>query len=192
MTNQGKNAIDVVLAESLKELAVTRPIDKITIKEITDRAGVIRPTFYNHFQDKYELLEWIVEKELMEPAMPLFDNGMLREGITFLLTSMEREKGFYCKASRLEGQNSFPEILKKKVSAAVQKYFDVDKIKEQVPFSWLTTELIADFYAEAICYVAIDWARDGMTIPIQELTEVYLILIQKSVIDILGKTGETT
>ena len=36
MTVQGKNAIDVVLAESLKELSQTRPIEKITIKEITD------------------------------------------------------------------------------------------------------------------------------------------------------------
>ena len=53
MTNQGKNAIDTVLAESLKELSESRPLEKITIKEITDKAGVIRPTFYNHFQDKY-------------------------------------------------------------------------------------------------------------------------------------------
>lgn len=186
MTNQGKNAIDMVLAESLKELAVTRPIDKITIKEITDRAGVIRPTFYNHFQDKYELLEWIVDKELMEPAMPLFDNGMLREGITFLLTSMEREKTFYCKAARLEGQNSFTEILKKKVAAAILNYFDMEKLRGQVPYTWLSSELIADFYAEALCYVAIDWAKGGMEIPIQELTEVYLLLIKKSVLDILG------
>ena len=57
MNNQSQNAIDIVLAESLKELAGTKPIEKITIKEITDKAGVIRPTFYNHFQDKYELLE---------------------------------------------------------------------------------------------------------------------------------------
>lgn len=189
MTNQGKNAIDVVLAESLKELAVTRPIDKITIKEITDRAGVIRPTFYNHFQDKYELLEWIVEKELMEPAMPLFDNKMLREGITFLLTSMEKEKSFYCKAARLEGQNSFPEILKKKVSATVKNYFDMEKLRQQAPYEWMSCDLIADFYAEAICYVAINWAKGGMAIPIQELTEVYLLLIQKSMIDILGELG---
>ena len=32
--------------------------DKITIKMITDQAGVIRPTFYNYFQDKYEVMEW--------------------------------------------------------------------------------------------------------------------------------------
>ena len=63
MTNQGRNAIDTLLAESLKELTIKQPIEKITIKEITDKAGVIRPTFYNHFQDKYELLEWIIRTE---------------------------------------------------------------------------------------------------------------------------------
>lgn len=45
MTNQGRNAIDTLLAESLKELTIKQPIEKITIKEITDKAGVIRPTF---------------------------------------------------------------------------------------------------------------------------------------------------
>ena len=64
---QGKNDIDALLIESFKELALRHPIEKITIKEITDRAGVIRPTFYNHFQDKYELLERIINTELLEP-----------------------------------------------------------------------------------------------------------------------------
>lgn len=45
MTGQGKSAIDTLLAESFKELAKKHPIEKITIKEITDLAGVIRPTF---------------------------------------------------------------------------------------------------------------------------------------------------
>ena len=185
MTNQGKNAIDIVLAESLKELAVTRPIDKITIKEITDRAGVIRPTFYNHFQDKYELLEWIVEKELMEPAMPLFDNGMMREGITFVLTTMDREQAFYSKAAKLEGQNSFPEILKKKVSLVLLHYLDTEKMKEKAPYPWMTPELVVDFYAQSICYVAIAWARSGMSIPVPELAELYLAMLQQSVVDLV-------
>ena len=72
MTGQGKSAIDTLFAESFKELAKKHPIEKITIKEITDLAGVIRPTFYNHFQDKYELLEWIIRTELLEPVKPLF------------------------------------------------------------------------------------------------------------------------
>ena len=38
MTGQGKSAIDTLLAESFKELALKHPIEKITIKEITDKA----------------------------------------------------------------------------------------------------------------------------------------------------------
>ena len=48
--------VDQRLAESFKQLLIKNPIEKITIKDITDGAGVIRPTFYNHFQDKYDLL----------------------------------------------------------------------------------------------------------------------------------------
>ena len=65
MVVQAKNDIDVLLAKSFKELVAKTPIEKITIKQITDKAGVIRPTFYNHFQDKYELLEWIIYEELL-------------------------------------------------------------------------------------------------------------------------------
>ena len=50
------------------ETTVKTPFEKITIKQITDGAGVIRVTFYNHFQDKYDLLEWIVATEILDPV----------------------------------------------------------------------------------------------------------------------------
>ena len=46
---------NALLAKSLKELLKTTNFEKITIKEITNNAGLIRPTFYNHFSDKYAL-----------------------------------------------------------------------------------------------------------------------------------------
>ena len=92
MTGQGKCAIDTLLAESFKELAKKHPIEKITIKEITDLAGVIRPTFYNHFQDKYELLEWIITTDLLDPIEPLIQNGMISEGLVLLFTNDDLER----------------------------------------------------------------------------------------------------
>ncbi|CBK74111.1 Transcriptional regulator [Butyrivibrio fibrisolvens 16/4] len=146
MNNQTQNAIDIVLAESLKELAAIKPIDKITIKEITDKAGVIRPTFYNHFQDKYELLEWITINELFAPVEPLLMNGMLKEGVTFILTKIEKEKDFYKRAVQLEGQNSFNEIFNRCVKNAVEKYMDLESITGIVNYPWLTEELTAEFF----------------------------------------------
>jgi len=40
------------LEASLKKLLLTKPLDKITISDITDDCGVNRMTFYYHFKDK--------------------------------------------------------------------------------------------------------------------------------------------
>ena len=184
MGNQSQNAIDVVLAESLKELAAVKPIDKITIKEITDKAGVIRPTFYNHFQDKYELIEWIAENELFGPIEPLFTNGMLKEGVVFVLTAMEKEKEFYKRAVQLEGQNSFNEIFVRCIATTMKKYINLDKLGELKNYSWLTEDKVAAYYASAIGYVVIEWINGGMVEPVEELAEVYIKIFQNSVIDI--------
>ena len=91
MTGQGKNAIDILLAESLKELSKSRPLEKITIKDITDKASVIRPTFYNHFQDKFELVEWIISTELLAPMHPLIGANMFTEAMVLLFTNIEKD-----------------------------------------------------------------------------------------------------
>ena len=92
---QGKQETNTLLAESFKKLALQHPIEKITIKEITDQAGVIRPTFYNHFQDKYELLEWIILTDLLEPIRPLIENQMMHEALLLLFMNIEKEREFY-------------------------------------------------------------------------------------------------
>lgn len=186
MNQQSKNAIDTLLAESLKELSVTRPIDKITIKEITDKAGVIRPTFYNHFQDKYELLEWIVRTELMQPMIPLVSGGMIREGVMLALKRISSEKGFYTQAVRLTGQNSFADILKLCIRELLLHYLDSDAIGHKTIYPWLTPERIADFYAGAMAYVVMEWLQEGMKIPENELVDPFLYLFTHSVVEVIG------
>ena len=82
-----KENVEKKLIESFKELAKRTPIEKITIQEIVEGAGVIRPTFYNHFQDKYELLEWIITNDLLWPIQPLVENRMIKEALTLLFTN---------------------------------------------------------------------------------------------------------
>ena len=185
MNNQTQNPIDTVLAESLKSLAISKPIEKITIKEITDKAGVIRPTFYNHFQDKYELLEWITVNELFSPVEPFLTNGMLKEGVTFILTTMVKEKDFYKRAIQLEGQNSFNEIFTRCVQNAVIKYIDVESLSKVASYPWLKEDLVAEFLAHSISWVTIEWVKRGMTVPVDELTEVYLKIFHNPIIEIV-------
>ncbi|OXX83498.1 TetR/AcrR family transcriptional regulator [Paraclostridium bifermentans] len=46
-----------VIKKSLTSLMKEKPFDKITIKDITDKANINRATFYLHYMDKYDLLE---------------------------------------------------------------------------------------------------------------------------------------
>lgn len=185
MTGQGKNAIDILLAESLKEIATKHPIEKITIKEITDKAGVIRPTFYNHFQDKFELLEWILKKDLLEPVHPLIQNGMISEAMVLLFSNIEKERAFYTRAIKLEGPVSFRSIAQKCVQEELAGVFrDLSTGKKYI-HSWLTPELLASYYAQSMCFAVIEWIKMGMNIPPKEMADVYDFMLSYSMDDIM-------
>ena len=47
-----------ILAESFRELAKEKNIDKITVKDITENCGYSTATFYRQFKDKYDLIAW--------------------------------------------------------------------------------------------------------------------------------------
>lgn len=61
---------DRLLSEALLELLKVKPVEKITIKDLTDRAAINRCTFYRHYQDIYDLLEQL-EDEIMDHVLEM-------------------------------------------------------------------------------------------------------------------------
>lgn len=54
------------LATSLKELMAEQPFDKINVAQICERCNMNRKSFYYHFKDKYDLVNWIFDTEFLE------------------------------------------------------------------------------------------------------------------------------
>ena len=185
MAIQGKREIDQLLAVSFKELACIRPIEKITIKEITDRAGVIRTTFYNHFQDKYELLEWIINHDLIEPIKPFIRSGMTTQAMTFLFLNVEKEKEFYTKVSRLEGQDSFYSISQNCLQNLLEEVCGEHSERRQPKYAWMTPQRLAQYYGQSMVFILIEWIRSGMTISAQDLAELSQYMMSHSFEDSL-------
>ncbi|MGN0484686.1 MAG: TetR/AcrR family transcriptional regulator C-terminal domain-containing protein [Lachnospiraceae bacterium] len=190
MINQGsRGMVDQLLAESFKELAAKQSLEKITIKAITDRAGVIRPTFYNHFQDKYELLEWIIKTEILDPTRPLILNGMIDQALILMFTSMEKEKDFYCKVSKTEGQNSFEDIVRKCIQDVLEDIFGNNLKREAKKSKWLTTQHLAEYYAQSMTYIFMTWLKEEMAVDAKEMASIYMYLMHHSVADVLEDDG---
>ena len=185
MTSQGRNAVDILLAESLKELTESRPIEKITIKEITDKAGVIRPTFYNHFQDKYELLEWIIRTQILEPTRPLIHAGMVDEALMLIFTAVKADGEFYGRAVKLEGQNSFEEICKSCIEDILLEVIAGKSQTGTRRHFWLTPEYIAKYYAQSMSFVVVNWIKGGMAVEPREITDIYNYMITRSMTEVI-------
>ena len=169
-----RKEIEQALAESLKHLVLQVPFEKITIRQITDGAGVIRVTFYNHFQDKYDLLGWIIRREILEPARILIRNDMYREAIVLIFRNLLRDKAFYTRASRLEGQNSFEEISEECIYELLQQLFEERaQSKEHPRYRWFTTDNLAKYYARSMNFIVQYWIRSGMTVPPEEIAMIY-------------------
>ena len=94
------------LASALKELMEEMPFAKITVADICEKCGMNRKSFYYHFRDKYDLVNWIYDTEFISVARSRqYASGWDR--IADLCAYFYENRRFYCKVLAIQGQNSF-------------------------------------------------------------------------------------
>ena len=151
----------MILGQSLLELMRDRPIGRITVKEICEKADINRGTFYAHYSDPYDLLS-SVENRLHDEIMLSVDR-LQPDNVAALLTEIFRaivENGELC-------QVLFSEYGDKDFIARVL-YIAHDKCVEE----WTKhlpglepekLDLLYSFYAYGSIAIIQKWVQDGMT-----------------------------
>ncbi len=173
-----------LIANSFKELMLQLPFEKITIKMITDHANVIRPTFYNHFHDKYELLEWILQDEILERAEECFHLGDGSNAIQSIISGMYEERDFYRKAFDVEGQNGFAETFASKLAAMFRKASGIQNITGDNADA--KQELVSRYYASGLITVIRFMIFDAGDMKTDDIIMLYKHLVNHTVYDVLS------
>ena len=83
------------LAEAMKECMKKAPVEKITVKEITEECGVTRQTFYRNFQDKYDLINWYFDKILIESFHQMGEGSTVYESLVKKFEYIRMEHLFF-------------------------------------------------------------------------------------------------
>lgn len=175
------------LAQAFKELLCKGPIEKITIKDITDKAGVTRTTFYNHFHDKYEILEWIIEEDILKSVEPLIENDLFPEMVVLVFSCLAKEKEFFQHAILVEGQNSFESIALKCIKKTFTYVVNEKSAGKRHSYPWLTPDLIAEYYAHSLMFVIKEWIKTDMTISPKEMSQIYDYLLKHSMEEVMAE-----
>lgn len=145
------------LAVALKEVMKTKSFDKITIKDLTDFCSINRQTFYYHFVDINDLLQWIV----YEDAKNVLKNNKTAEtwekGYLDILTHLKDEKNFvsnlYHSLSLSELQSYLYKITYDLMYGVVNEEAQGKSVKEEDKI------FIANFLKYAFVGLTLDWIK---------------------------------
>ena len=149
------------LANSLKELMTTQSFDKLSVSDITNHCSLHRQTFYYHFDDKYELLDWIVYKELIEPLVDGFTFDNMYDRFMKLFTTMVDEKKFYLNALKIDVDDMSRYISR---LAYDQFMIVIDCIEKNTGVKSDRDEnvMFAEFLGYGFVGLVFGWAQRGM------------------------------
>lgn len=147
------------IADALKELTLTKSFDKISVKDITEKCGINRQTFYYHFVDKFNLLEWIYINDLLEQHMMDVNFDNWPERLEALLSAMQSDKVFYINTIK-HTENYIQEYM---ISQAQTIFEDaINTIDEKSHVDQEQRNFIARFFAYGVCGMVIEWAMKNM------------------------------
>lgn len=157
-----------VLADSIKKLMEQRPLAKISVGDIVEECGLNRNSFYYHFKDKYDLVNWIFYTDVINRLK--LDNvltGSVWELIDTISHYFYENKSFYMNALSVSGQNSFAEyyidIIKQIVRARLGESLTDNDGQDQ--------DFYIYFFIDAYIAATFRWLQGGAQIPPDKFTQ---------------------
>ncbi|MFC2821942.1 MAG: TetR/AcrR family transcriptional regulator C-terminal domain-containing protein [Sphaerochaeta sp.] len=129
------------LAASVKKLMEEIPFEKISIADICERCNMNRKSFYYHFRDKYDLINWIYDVEFLRISKP---NAFSEQWMMALCNYLYENRTFYRKALKIKGQNSFRDHFTEMTTPAIEEY-----VRKSV-----TASFPEDYFIHAINFVS--------------------------------------
>ncbi len=175
ITEATRNAFIQVFCEFYQ----TRPIDKITVKEIAAKAGYSRVTFYNYFADVYDLREY-VEDEFISRLVERVGYNIARRQVldSFVHTFLEilQENRLYINVfMNASNISSFADRVKMKITPLLIAAFGV------APEN-MAAKYALEFHISGLVSVVGSWLRNGRDISDEALAGLIKGILQEGIL----------
>ncbi|WP_409302353.1 TetR/AcrR family transcriptional regulator [Peribacillus sp. SCS-155] len=160
------------------ELMSEKSFDHITIQDISDRANVGRRTIYDHYTDKFDLLDKLIEehinelRKLCESAAEL----SFAEGNLIWFEYFERNYSFFSTMLTSKGAPAFRIHFLEFVIEELEDEVDVNEGINK----GLSKDLILKFFGAAIVEIVEAWITMGITEPTKVVAEQMGILLDRN------------
>ena len=148
------------LEQSLKNLLLQKPLHKITISDIADDCGINRMTFYYHFKDIYDLIEWSCEEDARKALEGKKTYDTWQQGLLQIFEAVQENKAFilnvYRSVSREQVENYLYKLTYQLLIGVVHEQAAGMSVREE------DQDFIATVYKYAFVGLMLDWIKNDM------------------------------
>ena len=148
------------LEASLKKLLVQKPLNKITINDITEDCGVNRMTFYYHFKDIYDLVDWIMVEDARQAMEDWKDIDDWDKAFLDVLLKIQENKLLVLNVYRSISREQVEQYLYKMVDPLLHEF--VDKETRDISIQDEDKQFVIDFFKYALVGMVLEWIRKDM------------------------------
>ena len=173
------------LGAALKQMLTVKPIDKITVKDLVEICGVNRQTFYYHFDDVYDLLEWVFEEDANRvlPSEVVYEHW--RDDVMmffkYLADNSVSALNIYNSNSRIYMLRYF----KRRLEGCIRSFAII--VSDGKNIDGTDFEFVVEFYANGVVGLISQWLDLGMQLPKEITQDRFLKLLDNSVENMLAR-----
>ena len=182
MNNLTKQAIALSLTKLLNE----RSISQISVKDICADCGLNRQTFYYHFQDIYDLLFWVIRKDIAtyyhkEQLSPTNMSDYLYSLFRYCQSNSSWIRHAYNPANRIRYETAFRDATESILGRKIQSYENYNLVSKE------DAALLISFYAYSAAALFFRWLESGMPQSFETSFSKYCMILDESVNALLLK-----
>ena len=171
-----------LIMNSFIELARTKGIDQLTVREISQNCGITPQTFYKYYSDKYDLV-FSRYRNRVDKLFEEYENGQMawKEMLKLYIAGFRNNARFIADAfKKMDGQDSYIDKSTAYLVMHIKKLLKDRKHIDSIPEEY---DFLIGFYAGGITYAVGKWLERGMTITEDEFAEFLLKSAPKKLID---------
>lgn len=173
------------LEQSLKHLLLQKPLTKITINDITEDCGINRMTFYYHFKDIYDLVEWSCLEDARRALEQKKTYDTWQQGYLQIFEAVRENKPFIMNVYRCVHQEQVEKYLKPLVDHLLLEV--VEEQAKGLPVREADKTFLAQVYSYVFLGLMLDWIRDDMKADPELLVSKLALVVQGTFTDALKR-----
>lgn len=173
------------MAMALKRIMTQKPLSKITIADITEACGINRMTFYYHFKDIYDLVEWSCTEDARKALEENKTYDTWQQGFLQIFEAVRENKPFIMNVYRCVHREQVEAYLKPLVDNLLMGVICEESVGMTVRDE--DKAFIAKIYSYIFIGVMLDWIKDDMKADPKEIVGRLAVLLKGSISDALSR-----